>query len=118
MILSRRTAKPMRIALFLLLIVGVFAPIYVKRADGQESIKISGAQVVAQGLTAPPAEKSAWRVVEQEIPNPIDAVPSVRLQSSAGFLLADAIDVFVVDQRTKMRSILAPGEAQFIQTGA
>jgi hypothetical protein len=118
MTLSRRTAKPMRIALFLLLIVGVFAPIYVKRAAGQESIKISGAQVVAQGLTAPPAEKSAWRVVEQEIPNPIDAVPSVRLQSSAGFLLADAIDVFVVDQRTKMRSILAPGEAQFIQTGA
>jgi hypothetical protein len=91
MTLSRRTAKPMRIALFLLLIVGVFAPIYVKRAAGQESIKISGAQVVAQGLTAPPAEKSAWRVVEQEIPNPIDAVPSVRLQSTPSSWISCAL---------------------------
>lgn len=76
------------------------------------------AQVIAQGLTAPPADRSAWRVVEQAIPARIDARPSDRLPSSTGFLLADVNPVFVTDQRTKLRTRLSPGEAQFVPTGA
>jgi hypothetical protein len=75
-------------------------------------------QVIAQGLTAPPADRVAWRVVTQQIPARIDARPSDRLPSSAGFLLADANPIFVTDQRTKLRTRLAPGEAQFVPSGA
>ena len=114
----RTTAKRLRFALPLLLLVVLLGPLLATQTYGQDALVTGNAQVIAQGLTAPPADRSAWRVVQQKIPTRLNAVPSVRMQSSAGFLLADNVDVFVVDQRTKLRSRLAPGEAQYVATGA
>jgi len=102
----------------LILSLAILMPVGIQRTYGQDSPASGGAQVIAQGLTAPPADRSVWRVVKQNIPTRLDAVPSVRMQSSAGFLLSDDVDLFVVDQRTKLRSRLAPGEAEFVPTGA
>ncbi|HRA48905.1 MAG TPA: hypothetical protein PK819_12620, partial [Thermomicrobiales bacterium] len=118
MTMRRLAHRPAHVAALLLLALLVVAPIFTQSVAGQEKGPSANAQVIAQGLTAPPAENSAWRVVQQKIPTRLDAVPSVRLQSSVGFLLSDDVDIFVVDQRTKLRSRLAPGQAQFVQTGA
>src|SRR3954454_4168172 len=111
-------AKPARFAILLIVLAALAGPMLAAHTYGQDSPATGDAQVIAQGLTAPPAERSAWRVVKQEIPTRLDAVPSVRMQSSTGFLLADGVDVFVVDQRTKLRTRLAPGEAQYVPAGA
>lgn len=76
------------------------------------------AQVIAQGMTGRPDLRSAWRVVEREIPVRANARPSDRLEGAAGFLLADDVPLFVADQDTKLRYRLAPGEAQFVPIGA
>ena len=114
----RLPARPIRFALPFLLIIGLLIPTFASRTAGQTSPAQGSAQVIAQGLTAPPADRVAWRVVRQQIPERIDARPSNRMQSSTGFLLADKSAIFVADQRTKLRSRLAPGEAQFIPSGA
>ena len=112
----RSPARRSRFALPLVLVVAVAATDLPPTSALQSSS--GNAQVIAQGLTAPPADRVAWRVVEQEIPARIDARPSNRMPSSAGFLLADANPVFVTDQRTKLRTRLVPGEAQFVPSGA
>src|SRR4051794_23952404 len=56
------------------------------------------AQVVSQGMTAPPALRSSWRIVKRTIPLRAEARPSDRLEGSAGFLLADSAPIFVIDQ--------------------
>ena len=114
----RLSVRPLRFALPFLVVLGLVVPAFATRTFGQSSPARGTAQVIAQGLTAPPADKVAWRVIEQPIPKRIDARPSNRMQSSTGFLLADETPVFVADQRTKLRSRLAPGEAQFVPTGA
>jgi Bacterial TSP3 repeat len=118
MIVRWIAAKPVRFAIPLIMSAVLVGPLLSAQTYGQDSPATGGAQVIAQGLTAPPADRSAWRVVKQEIPTRLDAVPSVRMQSSTGFLLADDVDVFVVDQRTKLRTRLAPGEAQYVPSGA
>ena len=115
---GRILLRPLRFALALLFVLGLLIPAFSSRTAGQGSPAQGSAQVIAQGLTAPPADRVAWRVVQQPIPERLDARPSNRMQASAGFLLADETAVFVADQRTKLRSRLAPGEAQFIPTGA
>lgn len=112
----RLSARRPRFALLFVLVLAVAAADLLPTVAWQASS--GNAQVIAQGLTAPPADRVAWRVVNQEIPARIDARPSDRMPSSAGFLLADANPVFVSDQRTKLRSRLAPGEAQFVPSGA
>ena len=115
----RLSVRPIRIGLALLFVVGLLVPAaFATRTAGQTSPAQGTAQVIAQGLTAPPADRVAWRIVEQPIPKRINARPSNRMQASAGFLLADETAIFVADQRTKLRSRLAPGEAQFVSTGA
>jgi hypothetical protein len=114
----RLSVRPFRFALPLLIVLGMLVPAFASRSAGQSSPAQGTAQVIAQGLTAPPAERVAWRVIKQPIPTRLDARPSNRMQASAGFLLADDTPVFVADQRTKLRSRLAPGEAQFIPSGA
>lgn len=114
----RSSARPFRFALLVLFVLGMLVPAFASRTAGQSSPAQGNAQVIAQGLTAPPADRVAWRIVEQTIPKRINAQPSNRMQASAGFLLADQTAIFVADQRTKLRSRLAPGEAQFIPSGA
>ena len=112
----RSPARRSRFAALLVLILAVAATDLVPTSALQSSN--GDAQVIAQGLAAPPADRVAWRVVQQEIPARIDARPSNRLPSSTGFLLADANSIFVTDQRTKLRTRLSPGEAQFVPSGA
>lgn len=114
----RSPARPFRFALLVLFVLGMLVPAFASRTAGQTSPARGTAQVIAQGLTAPPADQVTWRIVEQRIPKRINALPSNRMQASAGFLLADNTPIFVADQRTKLRSRLAPGEAQFIPSGA
>ncbi len=114
----RLTVRPLRFAFPFLVVLGLLVPAFATRTFGQSSPARGTAQVIAQGLTAPPADKVAWRVIEQPIPKRLDARPSNRMQASTGFLLADETPIFVADQRTKLRSRLAPGEAQFVPTGA
>ena len=86
---------------------------------GQDAPLAEGdAQVIAQGLTSPPADRVAWRVVAEEIPLRADARPSNRMPSATGFVLANDAPVFISDQDTKRRYRLAPGEAEFVPTGA
>lgn len=115
---GRVSLRPLRFALPVLFLLGLLIPAFASRTAGQGSPAQGSAQVIAQGLTAPPADRVAWRVVQQPIPERLDARPSNRMQASSGFLLADETPIFVADQRTKLRSRLAPGEAQFIPTGA
>jgi len=75
-------------------------------------------QVISQGMSARPDLRSAWRVVEREIPIRADARPSNRLEGSAGFLLADETPIFVTDQDTKLRYRLGSGEALYVPIGA
>lgn len=114
----RMSARFLRFAFFAILVAGFLLPALATRTAGQSSPAQGTAQVIAQGLTAPPADRVVWRIVEQRIPKRIDARPSNRMQASTGFLLADKTAIFVADQRTKLRSRLAPGEAQFIPSGA
>lgn len=87
--------------------------------SGQDSPLAEGdAQVIAQGLTSPPADRVAWRVVTEQIPVRADARPSNRMPSATGFVLASDAPVFISDQDTKRRFRLAPGEAEFVPTGA
>ena len=89
------------------------------RAATQDAPLAEGdAQVIAQGLTSPPAERVSWRVVSEEIPLRVDARPSNRMPSATGFVLASDGPVFIADQDTKRRYRLAPGEAEFVPTGA
>ena len=86
---------------------------------GQDTPLAEGdAQVIAQGLTSPPADRVAWRVVTEEIPIRAEARPSNRMPSAVGFVLANDAPVFISDQDTKRRYRLAPGEAEFVPTGA
>jgi thrombospondin type 3 repeat protein len=114
----RLSVRPLCFALPFLVVLGLLVSAFATRTLGQTSPARGTAQVIAQGLTAPPADKVAWRVIEQPIPKRIDARPSNRMQASTGFLLADETPIFVADQRTKLRSRLAAGEAQFVPTGA
>ena len=114
----RLSVRRIRFAFILIAVLLLIAPSLALRATGQSSPAQGTAQVIAQGLTAPPADRVAWRIVEQPIAERIDARPSNRMQASAGFLLADQTPLFVADQRTKLRSRLSPGEAQFVPTGA
>jgi hypothetical protein len=115
----RRGGRPFcRIVIVALVFLGILLPLAVSRTAGQSAPRRDHAQVIAQGLTAPPAERVAWRVIAQPIPERLDARPSNRMQSSTGFLLADRESVFVADQRTKLRTRLSPGEAQFVPSGA
>lgn len=107
-----------RFAVPLIAIASLLLPRLAFETVGQSSPARGDAQVIAQGLAAPPADRVAWRVVEQPIPARIDARPSNRLESSTGFLLADSASVFVADQRTKLRTRLSPGEAQFVPSGS
>ncbi len=75
------------------------------------------AQVVAQGMAAPAADRVAWRAVERTIPIRRDAVPSNRFADGAGFLVATGGPLFVTDQKTKVRLRLAKGEATFVPQG-
>jgi len=87
--------------------------------SGQDASLAEGdAQVIAQGLTSPPADRVSWRVVTEDIPIRADARPSNRMPSAAGFVLANDAPVFISDQDTKRRYRLAPGEAEFVPTGA
>jgi hypothetical protein len=76
------------------------------------------ARVIAQGMSAPAAERVAWRVVDRTIPVRRDAVPSNRFADGAGFLLASDAPLFVTDQKSKLRLRLGVGEAAFVQQGA
>jgi hypothetical protein len=115
----RRDGRPFcRIVIVALVPLGLLVPWIGSQSIGQSAPRRGNAQVIAQGLTAPPAERVAWRVIAQPIPERLDARPSNRMQSSTGFLLADEESIFVADQRTKLRTRLSPGEAQFVPSGA
>ncbi|MDQ2683691.1 MAG: hypothetical protein M3Y37_09210, partial [Chloroflexota bacterium] len=114
---SRRRSPHLRIVA-LAAVVAFLLPVFAFETRGQSTPAQGDAQVIAQGLAAPPADRVAWRVVLQQIPDRIDARPSNRLESSTGFLLADENAIFVADQRTKLRTRLSPGEAQFVPSGA
>ena len=123
MIVPATSARPIpgaaRRILFLLvlLLAAVSAPL--ARSSAQDgSLARGGVQVIAQGLTAPPAGNVTWRVVRHQLPVQADARPSNRLPAAVGFLLADSGSVFISDQQTKQRFRLAPGEAEFVATGA
>ena len=90
----RLSVRPLRFALPLLVVLGLLVPALTTRTFGQSSPAQGTAQVIAQGLTAPPADKVAWRVIEQPIPKRLDARPSNRMQASTGFLLADETPIF------------------------
>ena len=114
----RLPVRSRRFAIVIVALAMLIAHSLAWRAAGQSSPARGTAQVIAQGLTAPPADKVAWRIIRQPIPERIDARPSNRMQASAGFLLADDTAIFVADQRTKLRTRLSPGEAQFVPSGA
>jgi len=106
-------------ALVLWLSVGTVAVVAAQTTDLETPSPAQGrVQVISQGMTNRPALRTAWRVVKREIPIRAEARPSDRLEGSAGFLLAQDGPVFVIDQDTKLRYRLAPGEAQFVPIGA
>jgi hypothetical protein len=110
---------PALVALAIWAAIGAVAVVAAQSSDLAKPSPAQGrAQVISQGMTARPALKTAWRIVERDIPVRADARPSDRLEGSAGFLLADAAPIFVTDQDTKQRYRLAPGEAQFVPVGA
>jgi hypothetical protein len=106
------------VALAIWLAIGTVAVVAAQSGLETPSPATGSAQVISQGMTNRPALRSAWRVVERQIPIRAEARPSDRLEGSAGFLLADAAPIFVTDQDTKQRYRLAPGEAQFVPIGA
>ena len=106
-------------ALALWLSIGTVAVVAAQTTDLQTPSPAQGrVQVISQGMTNRPALRAAWRVVEREVPVRAEARPSDRLEGAAGFLLADDGPIFVIDQDTKQRFRLAPGEAQFVPIGA
>lgn len=112
----RRTPASLALAVMAAMTI---AAVVAAQSDLDTPSPASGtAQVISQGMTTRPDLRSAWRVVEREIPVRADARPSDRLEGSAGFLLADTGAIFVTDQDTKQRYRLAPGEAQFVPIGA
>ena len=116
--LRSRQRTPITLALALIAALAVVAVVAAQTDLDTPSPASGTAQVISQGMTARPALRSAWRVVERTIPVRTEARPSDRLEGSAGFLLADGGPIFVTDQDTKQRYRLAPGEAQFIPIGA
>lgn len=79
---------------------------------------VGHAEIIAQGMAAPAADRVVWRVVRRTLPLRADARPSNRMPDGAGFLLAGDKPIFVTDQGSKLRSRLAPGEATFVPSGA
>ena len=82
------------------------------------SVAQGHAQVVAQGMTAPPSTKSFWRVVKRSIPIRTKAQPADNLQGGAGFIVAGHRAILVIDQKYKTRTRLASGESLFVTAGS
>jgi hypothetical protein len=83
-----------------------------------KSIAQGHAQVVAQGMTAPPNTKSYWRAVKRSIPIRTKAQPADNLMGGAGFIVAGDRAILVIDQKYKTRTRLAPGESLFVSAGS
>ena len=118
---SRRPAGPPRRLVSVLPVAALILALvaFPGLGRGQDAPLAEGdAQVIAQGLTSPPADRVAWRVLTEPVPVRADARPSNRMPSAAGFVLASDTPVFISDQDTKRRYRLAPGEAEFVPTGA
>lgn len=79
-----------------------------------DSLALGHAQVVAQGMTAPPDTKSFWRVIKRTIPVRTKAEAADNLMGGAGFLVAGDRAILVIDQKSKARTRLAPGESLFV----
>ena len=73
------------------------------------------AQVIAQGVSAMPAARLAWRIVQDTAEPRDQAVPEER---ALGFTLADQQAILVYDQRTAGQTRLAGGEASFVPAGS
>lgn len=76
------------------------------------------AQVVAQGMSAPPNTKSFWRVIKREIPIRTKAEAADNLMGGAGFIVAGDRAILVIDQKSKARTRLAPNESLFVPAGS
>lgn len=73
------------------------------------------AQVIAHGVSALPAPRLAWRIVEDTAEPRDQALAEER---ALGFALADQQAILVYDQLTAGQSRLGSGEASFVPTGS
>src|SRR4051794_36024266 len=101
--LRRWRRAPASVAIAMMTAITVAAVVAAQSSDLDTPSPAHGStQVISQGMTARPALRSTWRIVERKIPVRADARPSDRLEGSAGFLLADGDPIFVTDQDTKL----------------
>lgn len=73
------------------------------------------AQVIANGVSAMPAQTLAWRVVEDTAESQEQSVAQER---ALGFALANQQAILIHDQSFNMQTRLAAGEASFVAAGA
>lgn len=122
-VLHSRFRRPLVVLLSFALIVASLASagsfVFAQSSDLDTASLAQGhAQVVAQGMSAPPATKAFWRVVERSVPIRAKAQASDNLMGGTGFLVASDKAILVIDQKSKARTRLAPGESLFVAAGS
>jgi hypothetical protein len=109
--------RPFVAALMLLLVlagpVSAFAAFQATGNFGQSPAQ-DHAEVIAQGVSAMPANEVAWRVVTDEAEPNEEAEPENR---ALGFALATGDPIVINDLWDGSQKALAPGEASFVADG-
>lgn len=113
---SRRLKPRSAITLAALLALFPFVTLALFQLGPDAPSPASGhAQVIANGVSAMPAQTLAWRIV-RDTAEPQDQ--SVSEERALGFVLADQQAILIDDQSFNMRTRLGAGEASFVAAGA